>query len=376
VNKMILPNLVEREFEDLTKKLTPKQKSEVRKRLEETYENTKIDPGEAIGIITAESIGEPSTQMTISSFHFAGVAEMNITSGLSRLIEIFDARKKPSTPRMEVYLKSKYSKTNEDVKLIAMKIKENKVSEIAEEITINVAKGNIEITLDKKKLKDLDLKISQVTEKLKETLKTVDVKEDKNFLILKPKEKEVKLTEVYRLKEKVKTIVITGLKGVSHVLPIKEGEEYVIHCAGSNLKDALLVEEIDGAKTITNDIFEIAEVLGIEAARAAIISEANKVIQSQSLSIDIRHIMFLADIMTRTGVIKGITRTGITGEKESVIARASFETPIKHLINASLIGERDELRSVVENVMLNQPVPLGTGLPKVIVRGAKNESKG
>src|SRR3989344_2727121 len=169
---MILPNLVEREFEDLTKKLTPKQKIEVRKRLEETYENTKIDPGEAIGIITAESIGEPSTQMTISSFLFASVAEMNITSGLSRLIEIFDARKKPSTPRMEVYLKSKYSKTNEDVKLIAMKIKENKVSEIAEEITINVAKGNIEITLDKKKLKDLDLKISQVTEKLKETLKT------------------------------------------------------------------------------------------------------------------------------------------------------------------------------------------------------------
>ena len=85
--------------------------------------------------------------------------------------------------------------------------------------------------------------------------------------------------------------------------------------------------------------------------------------------------MFLADIMTRTGVIKGITRGGISGEKESVLARASFETPMKHIINASLIGERDQLNSVVENVILNQPIPLGTGLPGLITKVKEKENE-
>ena len=141
------------------------------------------------------------------------------------------------------------------------------------------------------------------------------------------------------------------------------GEEYVIYCDGSNLKDALQIEEVDAGRIRANNLFEVADVLGIEAARQLIIEEASKVIEEQGLSIDIRHLMLLADAMTNSGGIKGVTRSGITGEKESVLARASFETPVKHIIHASLIGEKDYLRSVVENVMLNQEVPLGTGLP-------------
>jgi len=109
-------------------------------------------------------------------------------------------------------------------------------------------------------------------------------------------------------------------------------------------------------------------VLGIEAARQSIINEVFKVIETQGLNVDIRHIMLVADTMCITGQIKGITRYGIVGEKASVLARASFETPIKHIINAALIGEVDKLDSVVENVMLNQPVPVGTGLPGLITK--------
>ena len=118
---------------------------------------------------------------------------------------------------------------------------------------------------------------------------------------------------------------------------------------------------------------EIRSILGIEAARQSIINEALKVIEDQGLDVDIRHIMFLSDAMTVTGQIKGITRGGITSEKESVLARASFETPIKHIINASLIGERDNLNSVIENVILNQPVPLGTGLTGLVVKSKANK---
>ncbi|MBT7497331.1 DNA-directed RNA polymerase subunit A'', partial [Candidatus Woesearchaeota archaeon] len=86
---------------------------------------------------------------------------------------------------------------------------------------------------------------------------------------------------------------------------------------------------------------------------------------------DVRHIMLVADTMCVNGNIKGITRYGVVSEKSSALARASFETPVKHILAAALTGERDELTSVVENVMLNQPVPLGTGLPGLVTEVKK-----
>jgi len=173
---------------------------------------------------------------------------------------------------------------------------------------------------------------------------------------------------LYQLKEKSKDVHVKGIKGIIQVSPIFNGNEFVILCAGANLKDVLKTEDIDETRTTTNDIFMMADVLGIEAARQAIINEATNVIKQQGLDIDIRHIMFLADAMTNSGKIRGITRSGITAEKESVLARASFETPLKHIVNASLIGEEDHLNSVIENVMVNQVVPLGTGLPDLIAK--------
>ena len=111
--------------------------------------------------------------------------------------------------------------------------------------------------------------------------------------------------------------------------------------------------------------------LGIEAARQAIINEVYKVIENQGLNVDIRHIMLVADTMTFTGKVRGITRYGVVSEKSSVLARASFETPIKHIVAASLVGEKDPLNSVIENVMLNQPVPVGTGLPGLVTKVKK-----
>ena len=160
-------------------------------------------------------------------------------------------------------------------------------------------------------------------------------------------------------------------EGIKQVLPVKRENEFIIITAGSNLKEILKMKEVDVTRTISNDIYEITEVLGIEAARQAIINEVFKVIEAQGLNVDIRHIMLVADTMCVTGDIKGITRYGVVSEKASVLARASFETPIKHIINAALIGEVDRLDSVVENVMLNQPIPVGTGLPGLITKVKK-----
>lgn len=343
--------------------------------LKDTYENSKIDSGESIGVITAESFGEPSTQMTLNVFHFAGVAEVSINLGLPRLIELFDARKEIKTPMMEIFLKDPYNKEVNKVRKLAGLIKEVTLKEIISDITIDIASLQLKLVLNKTRIRDLSINEENVVTKIKEELKTLEVKRRDNNIFLKSKEKGRELLELYKLKRKLKEIYISGVKKIRQVLPVKIQNEFVILTAGTNLKEILQLKEIDPVRTKTNDIFEVRKVLGIEAARQAIINEALKVMEDQGLDIDIRHIMFMADIITGSGEIKGITRSGITGEKKSVLARASFETPMKHIINASLIGEEDELNSVVENVLLNQPVPLGTGLPDLVIKMIKDESK-
>ena len=127
-----LSGVILREFkkEAQERKLTVKQAEKVLIYLEEQYTKAHVHPGEAIGIITAESFGEPGTQMTLNVFHFAGVAEVSVTQGLPRLIEILDARKEISTPSMEIYLKSPYNKDAKEVKRIAALVKETKLSEV------------------------------------------------------------------------------------------------------------------------------------------------------------------------------------------------------------------------------------------------------
>ena len=363
--------LDELEKESINFKLTKIQTQKALEELEKEYLDAKINPGEAIGMITAESFGEPGTQMILRTFHFSGVAEVNITLGLPRLIEILDARKEIKTPAMKIYLKKEYNKDPKKVKKIAAYIKETNFKELIKQISINLVKRQIEIVLDKNMMSNLGITEDYILKTLKELLKGIEVKKLKDFLVARSKTREENLVELYKMKEKLKELCISGVKNITQVMPIKEKNEFIMITAGSNLKEVLDIKEVDGTRVTTNNIFEIAKILGIEAARQAIINEALSVIEDQGLDIDIRHIMFIADMMTTTNTIKGITRSGITGEKESVLAKASFETPIKYIINAALVGEEDNLNSVIENVILNQPVPVGTGLPDLVAKMKK-----
>ncbi len=374
--KGILPDKVLEEIQDSSEELNKKQLEEVLERTKKEYEYAKIQPGEAIGIITAESFGEPGTQMILRTFHFAGVAELNVSLGLPRLIEIFDARKTIKTPSMEIYLQKEYNSDPDKVKKVAATIKETKFGELVSEFSINIAKMQVEAILKKKKMREIGITEPTIIKILQETLKNCTIKPLSDRLVIKSKNEETaNLTETYKLKEKSKSVFIKGVKGITHVLPVKRGSEFIILTAGTNLKKILQLKEVDLTRTITNDLFEIAKVLGIESARQSIMNEIIHVIKDQGLDIDIRHIMFIADVLTLSGNVKGITRSGITGEKESVLARASFETPIKHIVNAALSGEKDELNSVIENVIINQPVPVGTGLPDLVAKMKPKEEK-
>ncbi len=352
--------------EKLPKSASSKKREDIINMVSEEYKHMKVEPGECVGLVAAESIGEPGTQMTLNTFHFAGVAEMNITMGLPRIIEILDGRKNIVTPMMEIYLKSPYS-LGKDIKKIALSIKETKLMDMVKEISINIPKSRIEMVLDEEKISALEVKNSTVIKAVK-AFKSVSVEIKGNLLMIKKRGKDQNFNEIYRLKEKMKEAYITGVKDISQVLPVKKEKEFIIIAAGTNLKKIMQLPFVDATRTSSNDIFEIYEVLGVEAARQAIINEVSKVMENQGLNIDIRHLMLVADTMCMSGDVKGITRYGILKGKSSVLARASFETPIKHIINASMTGEVDELDSVVENVMLNQPVPVGTGLPGLRIK--------
>ena len=355
------------EVKEYTKGLSETKIKKVLEMTLQEYEDAKVEPGESVGIVSAESIGEPGTQMTLNTFHFAGVAEMNITMGLPRIIEILDGRKLIKTPMMEIYLNKPHSQ-GKDIRKLALSIKETLVKEIVSEFVINIADSSIELKLDLEKMKELGITENTVTTSVKAGIKGYTLKSSKDSIILKAKTKEESVNKAYVDKEKIKKIHLTGIKGISQVLPVRRGEEYIIITSGTNLKAILELDYVDSTRTTTNDIFEIHKILGIEAARQAIINEVYKVIESQGLDVDIRHIMLVSDTMCNSGLVKGITRYGVVSQKSSVLARASFETPIRHIISAALIGEEDKLTSVVENVMLNKPVPVGTGLPGLVTK--------
>ncbi len=334
------------------------------KDVSELHKNKDISPGEAIGIVTAQSFGEPSTQMALSSFHFAGISEFQVTTGLPRLIEIADARKVPSTPTMEIFLDREHNNEKES-KIIAEKIKEFKFKDIIKEIKINFADKKIEAIVDNEALRRVHSSIDTIVNRLNENEKNYNCKAHGNSIIFNMKNLGFK--EIYKLKEKIKVLTISGIKGIEQVLVVKRDDGYVILTAGTNLKEIIKFKGIDENKTISNDIHEVCDVFGVEVARTTIIKEIEKVTNSQGLNIDQRHSRLIADAMTTEGSVKGITRMGIISQKSSILARASFETPVKHFVNATLKENKDELNSVIENIILNQPVPVGTGLPGLMV---------
>lgn len=333
-----------------------------------SYEFAQIDPGAAVGMVAAQSIGEPGTQMTLRTFHFAGVREMNVTLGLPRLIEIVDARRNPSTPTMNVSLTPEYAYDPEKAKEVARNIELTTIANIAKSVEIDQIEERVTIKLDTNLLKDKDITPEEVRDKASYRRSTVKVDQSGNEIHVKPDKEEPELSDLQKLAEKIRDIPIKGLKGVKRVLIKKNRidalgrDEYEVVSEGSNFMSLLRIPGVDPQRTYTNHIHEIADTLGIEAARNAILKEAHDVMEKQGLEVDPRHIMLVADLMTFTGDIRQIGRHGISGESSSVLVRAAFEVTVKHLLDAAIRGEQDNLVGVVERVMVGQEVMLGTGM--------------
>jgi DNA-directed RNA polymerase subunit A" len=336
--------------------------------VESAYAQAKVEPGEATGTVAAQSIGEPGTQMTLRTFHYAGVAELNVTLGLPRLIEILDARKTLSTALMTIYLKEEYAKDKEKAREFALKIEKATIEDLALQTDMDMISGVVLVSLDRSKLQRRGLTPKMVASAISNGL-NLDVKLDGYKLRIKPATES--LSELRRIYKRVRSYHLQGIKEITRALVKLEGNEYVVYTEGSNLSEILKMPEVDQKRTTTNNIYEIQQTLGVEAARNAIINEAKKTLEEQGLEVDIRHIMLVADMMTSSGVIRQIGRHGISGEKASVLARASFEITTKHLFGACIHGESDMLSGIIENVIAGQPIPLGTGSVELVMRAGE-----
>ncbi|KYK22038.1 DNA-directed RNA polymerase subunit A'' [Thermoplasmatales archaeon SM1-50] len=365
----IIDGIVERVAQD--KKIEAKLKSIVQKALEE-YTKNCIDPTEACGMISAQSIGEPGTQMTMRTFHYAGVAEINVTLGLPRLIEIVDARSTPSTPMMNIYLRDEYRINSDLAKEIANKIEITKLTDVAD-IEMDLVNITIAIKPNKKTMEKKGIVINDLLERV-QSVRKLSAKIEKDTIKVMLDEPGYKVLQ--NTNEMLKNLKIKGIDGIKRVIIRKEPNEgYVIYSEGSNLKEVLDIEGVDPYRTTTNDIHAIARELGIEAARNTIIQEAYSTLSEQGLNVDMRHIMLVADVMTADGTVRAIGRHGVSGEKSSVLSRAAFEITVNHLLLASQRGESDKLNGVAENIIVGQPVNLGTGAIELVMNPKKRKQK-
>ena len=333
----------------------------------ELYNKSRVEPGQAVGIVTAQSIGEPGTQMTLRTFHTAGIAEKNVTLGLPRIIELVDARKKPATPAMDIYLDKKIKASRESAISVARNILETSINDLVTDVETDHS-TEIILEFDSERLRSRNCTMEDVISVL-EPNKKFTQEEVKDTIILKLVEESDSIT-VNTLLNKIRKTIVKGVPEIARVTLKEENGEWVIQTTGSNLLKVLEVEGIDKFNVRTNNIFEIGIGLGIEAARNSLISELKATLENQGLEVDIRYLMLVADVMCHKGYLQQIGRHGIAGSKDSVLARAAFEITVPTIARAAKEGEIEELKGITENVIVGSQIPIGSGTVDIYMNSA------
>ena len=364
-----------------------------------------MEPGEAVGATGAQSISEPGTQMTLKTFHFAGVSSMNVTLGVPRLKEIINASKAISTPIITAKLNNGvHEEAARSAKASIEKTTLGEVSVYIDEVYAR-DKSYLIVKLNKDTISDLNLTLSamDVREKILQgstgtsrpailrLLKPKDVytRGDEYIRVLVPMDKDkggsskvvrdeddsheedtrCVYYKMQQLKAALPKVVVCGINTINRAV-INEGGEgedkFHLLVEGYGLLDVMGSDAIDFRGTETNHIIEVEKVLGVEAARTKISKEIDYIMKAYGIGIDPRHLLLLADVMTFKGEVLGITRFGVSKMRESVLMLASFEKTTDHLFDAAVHGRVDDIVGVSECIIMGTPIPLGTGLFKLL----------
>ena len=401
--------------------------------------NSIAQPGDLVGIISAQSIGEPSTQMTLNTFHFAGVSSKSqVTRGLPRFKELLSTTKNVKSPYLTIYLKEEFSRNKEKASKIINEISITTIKQLAlgskiyfeptdDEISAsNSIDANLlemykefesldplgkncsvnpwvlRIEFDRKKLVDKCIKMNDIyyaiISKFNTNSSESNIEDDISCIYSDDNASNlvVRISCINKLSEKTEScpeedticilralertilndIVLTGIKGIKSASMEKIKDinkfsyetnsfentpEWVIETEGSNLLNIFKHPSIDCERTLSNDIHEINNVLGIEAARQVLVNEITDIFEQSSSYVNSRHLGLLADVITNKGNLMSIDRHGINKSDIGPLAKCSFEETPDIIARAAIFGELDNVLGVSANIMLGQEVPIGTG---------------
>jgi len=358
------------------KKISAEKKRKLLDIVTKKYNEGLVVPGDAVGLIAAQSMGEPGTQLTLRTKHYAGSLEVSVGQGIQRVIEIVDGRSQAKYPSMKIYLNRDIVKREKDTDNFCKNLVDVKVGDIGVFVE-NYTERLVSFKFDAEKAEMYGVNQEEVMDAIYEKIdaeKKEEAKAKKKGTIYDSKrftnnKQQINLhfsnkTPLYDIRKAIlkwNKIQLYGVKGIEKAVVIERNGEKLIQTKGSNLKEVLKLEGIDTLRTVTNDIFEIYKAFGVEAAREAIVRELKHTFDTNGIAINIRHLYILADTMTASGAIQGVVRTGITGKKKSPFARAAFEETVKHIVAAAFNGEVEGLVGITENIIVGQPISAGTG---------------
>ncbi len=392
--------------------------------IETQFQKSIVHPGEMVGVVAAQSIGEPATQMTLNTFHYAGVSSKNVTLGVPRLKEILNVAKNIKTPAMTVFLDPEVASDIEKAKIVQSAIEHTTLKNVTSSTEIyydpdprttvieddydtveayfaipdqkveeSIDKQSpwlLRLELDRAKMLDKQLTMAQVAEKISqnfgEDLFVIWSDDTADKLIIRcrvvrdPKslDEDADAEEDQILKRieahMLESISLRGIPGITRVFMMqhkvshpdetgefKQGKEWVLETDGVNLADVMAVPGVDSTRTYSNDFIEVLSVLGIEATRSSLYKEILNVIAFDGSYVNYRHMALLVDVMTSRGHLMAITRHGINRSDTGALMRCSFEETVEILLDAAAAAELDDCKGISENVMLGQMAPLGTG---------------
>jgi DNA-directed RNA polymerase II subunit RPB1 len=403
--------------------------------IEMLFEKSRISPGEMVGAIAAQSIGEPATQMTLNTFHYAGVsAKSNVTRGIPRLRELLGVTKNLKAPSTIIRLKedfgsqrnkSQYAKNKLEYTVLKDVVTKNQIfydplnniyeTEIEDDVGmmkiykefLTLEKGEdyeyedkcpwiIRFTFNKELMMEngivmedihialMEYDIDKVDfiysdDNSKELIGRVSIKAEitgKEDEQLNGLSDQSDVLSIFKniLEDMLNNVVIKGIKNITNIVmsehevygkkdkEISKDKTWILETDGVNLLEVFNSQYVDYVNTISNDIIEVYDVLGIEAARELLIEQITEVIEYEGSYINDRHIELLCDIMTNKGILTAINRQGINRGDIGPLAKCSFEDTTDQLIKAGIFGEKDKLNGVSSNIMMGQVIKAGTGM--------------
>lgn len=375
-----------------------------------------------VGSAAAQGMGEPATQMTLNTFHFAGVSAKNVTLGVPRLKEIINVSKAIKTPSLKIFLLEEFRKNERIVTNVGGQIEYTTLQHVvgssqifydpdpqktiikADESLVTLyneipvleheasdSKNSpwvVRFELDNERMVQKDLTISAIDKMLHEAfgdqISVMHSDENAESQVIRIRvaglEEEDPQEHAALLKEFLESIfqdmIIKGLLEISKVTFTKHIESdydpktgkftqsddnWIIETDGVCLRRILTIDKVDHRSTQSNDCLEIQQVLGIEAARQSLINELRFVLNSYGIYVNYRHLATLTDIMTQRGKLMSIARHGINRIDSGALRKCSFEETVEILVEAAVYSENDHLTGITENIIMGQIAPMGTG---------------